>query len=236
MSAALPPKAQLARILDSLAQHLGPQLETLLAHDRFADGAAALARMASPEHRDAVLSLVGEEEAAWLSEQLLATWAEVGEIRLAPIAAIQGPTEVWLGPGTFTLSLTLQLVDIEATEVSWSGGGSPSADGLSLSLQLRRPSEGDPDELGILARVTGRTRAGRALLRARHTLLVRVPRLVLDDSRTRLRVLDQADRPGAGVSLSVGEEEHVADAQGLVRLDRPLGDDVPVRVEGVRVR
>ncbi len=154
MSETLPPRARLARLLASLSAHLPGQLETLLAAGRFADGAAALARLAAPEHREALLAGIGEAEATALAEALERAWGRVGEVVLEPIAALVGPDEVWLGPGPTPVALRLQLVDVEAVEVRWTGPGSPIEGDLAYQLVLQRPEEGAPSS-GMVARTPG---------------------------------------------------------------------------------
>jgi hypothetical protein len=50
-----------------------------------------------------------------------------------------------------------------------------------------------------------------------------------------LLVRDQAERPAAGVTVSVGATTFRTDAHGLVVLDEPLAETAELRVEGLRV-
>ncbi|MGH2898166.1 MAG: hypothetical protein ACRDMZ_05780, partial [Solirubrobacteraceae bacterium] len=118
----LPPRQRLVQLVRSLGRHLPQQLAPVAAHPRFAEPAAALARLADDAHLTAAVSSLADAEAAWLADLLLERWRTLAEPVLEPIAAIVAPVELWLGREPVRVPLSLAVVGVEpGWEVVWDG-------------------------------------------------------------------------------------------------------------------
>lgn len=227
----MPPRARLGRVVRALAHHLPAQLPDLLAHRRFADGAAALARLSAADHLQAALGAMSDEEAAWLADRLLERWSRVADPALAPEAAIAAPAEVWIGREPVTVDLVLVVDGAEpGWDVEWDGAA-PGAEPGRATVVLD-PGQG---AAAVRAHVRARAAGQRLALGAAATIEVRRPKVTVRDDRRRFVVTDQADRPAVGVVLCVGDAEHVTGAGGLVELGAAAPAGAPLRVEGIAV-
>jgi hypothetical protein len=227
----MPPRQRLGRVVRALAHHLPSQLPDLLAHRRFTDGAAALARLAATEHLDAALAAITDDEAAWLADLLLERWGRVAEPALAPEAAIVAPAEVWIGRQPVTVELALV---VDGTDSGWDAewdGATQGADPGHATILL------DPGQsiAAVRAHVRARAAGQRLALGAAATIEVRRPKVTVRDDRRRFLVTDQADRPALGVTLAIGDAEYATGPGGLVEIESAAPAGASLRVEGIAV-
>jgi hypothetical protein len=160
---ALPPRARLAQVVTSLVRRVPDELPTLLAAERFADGAAALRRLAAPDHLAAATAATGPDEAAWLAELLLARWAAVGTAELDPAAALLGPDVVAVGEQVRLVAVADAVAD--DWTVAWPVGVTPDPDDARAGLLVAVPGS------STTARVIARSDTGRVVLPATWTAL-----------------------------------------------------------------
>jgi hypothetical protein len=232
----LPGRARLARTLVGLARHLPAQLHGLVDAPRFDAERPALESFADPDRAAAAAAAMAEEEAGWLADVLEERWAAVAEVVLEPAAAILAPAEVWLGRQGVAVPLEVVVEGLdEGWAAAWEGDIAGSAAGGSVLLEARPPSVEGPAQAVARVKVDGRA-GGRRTLLVDHVLIpLRVPRVAVSADRRQLLVRDQAERPAAGVAVSVGDAAFRTDARGLVYLDERLAETAELRVEGMRV-
>jgi hypothetical protein len=65
---------------------------------------------------------------------------------------------------------------------------------------------------------------------------LRRPRVTVSEDGRKLVVSDQAGRPAVGVRVEIGDQVVTSGAGGLVALEKGMGAEAAVRVEGVVVR
>ena len=226
----LPPRQRLVQLVRSLGRHLPEQLAPLAAHPRFAEAAAALARLADDAHLTAAVSSVADAEAAWLADLLLERWRSLAEPTLEPIAAIVAPVELWLGREPVRVPLSVAVVGADpGWEVVWDGATAMSgSSGAAVAIA-------DPAAHVITCRahVRARTPSGRVALTAAARILLRRPVVTVRDDRHRIIVADQHGAPAVGVILAIGDREHTTGPGGLVELAQPASPGAPLRVQGV---
>ncbi|GAA3389440.1 hypothetical protein [Cryptosporangium minutisporangium] len=155
MSPPVPPTMLLAHVLtalgDWLPRHFGPLLEA----DRFTDGCAVLARLATPEGAAAASGWLDPPEAARLTDLILARWAVLGPVEVLPLAVVVGPDESHHEYRLATYGLD------DGWTARWSGPVTPAADGRTATSTGRD----DPDAR-VTARVFGTSAVGRVILGA----------------------------------------------------------------------
>jgi hypothetical protein len=232
MTTELPPRERLAHVVRSLLRRLPEDHAALLDAERFAEGRAALARLAAAGAVEAAVAATAPAEAAALADRLLERWGHIGEVRLEPHAAILGPEEIWLGeeaPREIAFDLAVSGL-AEGWSANWSGEARPDADGRAAVLELRPEAGADTARLAV--RVIGRGPEGRCILAAGRTIPLRRPRLELDAARRRLLLRDQHGRIGARVEVTIaGETWRTSDA-GILDLPAPLPLGAEVTVGG----
>lgn len=232
----LPGRARLARTLVALARHLPVQLKGLVDSPRFDADRTALESFADPDRAARAAAAMAEEEAGWLADVLAARWAAVAAVVLEPTAAILAPTEIWLGRQAVVVPLDVVVEGLdEGWDATWDGELSGSAAGASVLLEARPPEAEGPAQVVARVKVQGRAGGKRTLLVDHVRIPLRVPRLAVSADRRQLLVRDQAERPAAGVTVSVDATAFRTDAHGLVLLDEPLAETAELRVEGLRV-
>ena len=228
---ALPPPTALSRLLAGLAEHLPAQLDVLLAHDRYADEAAALSRLASAAHRASAVEAMSDREATYLHDALHTSWAAIAEVRLPPVCAIAGPSDVWVRDSAVGITLRAVTDGVQdGWEATWTVRGEDRS-GPTLEFDVRP----DDDPVTVLLSVAGRTPAGRVLLDARHVVTRRTATLIVEQERRLLLIRDQHGRPGAALRVRVGADVHVTDAEGRVPLGRSLDHGRAVDVNSVEI-
>ena len=224
----LPPRHHLTQVVLSLAVHLPRQMEGLLQHGRFAQAAAALARLADSAYVDDAVAGLAEDEAARLAGLLLERWRHLGDPILEPIAAIVAPAEIWTGAEPVRVAVEVLVL---GTEPGWEAvwDGTTSASGARAVLVA------DPETAvaSCRAHVRARTATGRVALVATARILVRRPKVTVRDDGRRIVVLDQQGRPAVGVVLQIGEVEHRTGPGGLAELETPAPRGAPLRVQGI---
>ena len=226
----LPPRQRLVQLIRSLGRHLPQQLAPLVAHPRFAEPAAALARLSDDAHLTAAVALLADAEAAWLADLLLERWAALAEPVLEPIAAIVGPVEVWLGREPIRVPLSVAVVGAEpGWEVVWDGAAALAGSGGS-AVAIADPAA---HLITCRAHVRARTPSGRVALTAAARILLRRPVVTVRDDRRRLVVADQHGAPAVGVTLAIGDSEHTTGPGGLVELAQPAAPGAALRVQGI---
>lgn len=232
----LPGRARLARTLVALARHLPAQLKGLVDSPRFDADRPALESFADPDRAASAAAAMAEEEADWLADVLAARWAALADVVLEPTAAILAPAEIWLGQQAAAVPLDVVVEGLdEGWDATWEGDLSGSGAGASVLLEARPPEVEGPAQVVARVKVDGRSGGKRTLLVDHVRIPLRVPRLAVSADRRHLLVRDQAERPAAGVTVSVGATAFRTDAHGLVVLDEPLAETAELRVEGLRV-
>jgi hypothetical protein len=224
----LSPRHRLEQLIQSMARHLPVQLEGLLAHAKFTDGAAALRRFTDEHHVRAALAALDELEAEWLADQLLERWRAIGEPTLDPIAAIDAPHEIWVGVDPVRITVEVAVLGGEpGWEVIW--------DGATATTHARAVITASPSIPFVTCRahVRARSSTGRVALVAVARIAVRRPAVTVREDRRRLVVADQQGLPAVGVRLVIGDVEHVTGPGGLVELEHAASRGAPLRVEGV---
>ncbi|HSR97008.1 MAG TPA: hypothetical protein VLM79_08170 [Kofleriaceae bacterium] len=226
----LPPRQRLVQLVRSLGRHLPQQLAPLVAHPRFAEHAAALARLSDDAHLTAAVSALAETEAAWLADLLLERWHLLAVPVLEPIAAIVAPVELWLGREPVRVPLAVAVVGAEpGWEVMWDGAtatsGTPGA-----AVAIADPAA---DLIACRAHVRARTATGRVALTAAARIVLRRPAVTVRDDRRRIVVADQHGAPAVGVTLAIGDSEHTTGPGGLVELAQPAAPGAPLRVQSI---
>jgi predicted NBD/HSP70 family sugar kinase len=227
-SSALPPRAHLDQVVRSLVRHLPDQLAGLLSHGRFTDGAAAMGRLGDDAEWPALLAALGDDEAAWLAEVILERWSALADVVLDPVAAIVAPPEVWIGGEPVRIPVRVSVVGAEpGWETAWDGAAAIDA--------ARAVAVAAPGVASVVCRahVRARTAAGRTALTAVARIAVRQPSVSVREDLRRFVVSDQTGAPGVGVTLRIGERDHVTGPGGLVELDEPAARGAALRVEGV---
>lgn len=227
---ALPPRQRLVQLVRSLGRHLPEQLAPLAAHPRFAEPAAALARLADDAHLTAAVSSLPDAEAAWLADLLLERWGVLAPPILEPIAAIIAPVELWLGREPVRVPLSVAVVGAEpGWEVVWDGA-TATAGSTGAAVAIADPAA---QLITCRAHVRARTSAGRVALTAAARILLRRPQVTVRDDRRRIVVADQHGAPAVGVTLAIGDSEHTTGPGGLVELAQPAPAGAALRVQGV---
>jgi hypothetical protein len=225
---ALPPRQRLVQLVRSLGRHLPVQLAPLVAHARFAEPAAALARLGDEAHLHAAVAALGDAEAAWLADLLHARWRTLADPILEPIAAIVAPVELWLGREPVRIPLSVAVVGAEpGWEVIWDGATATTSD---HAVAIADPAA---HLIACRAHVRARTAAGRVALTAAARIVLRRPVVTVRDDRRRLVVADQHGTPAVGVALAIGDVEHTTGPGGLVELAQPAAPGAALRVQGV---
>jgi hypothetical protein len=148
---------RLLRVLVALARHLPDQLAELLPAERFADGRAALARLGDPDDLQRQLGALGDEEAGYLTTELLRRWAAVAPVTLDPLALLSGPATVRRGEPV-TLALLVEGLD-DGWTVAWSGA-QPGDDQTTATVV----ADAQAGTARVTARVMGRGQTGRTIL------------------------------------------------------------------------
>lgn len=226
--AALPPHQRLVQIARSLVRHLPGQLAPLIHAPRFADAVAALTRLADDAHLAAATSALADSEAAWLCDLLLSRWAAIGAPVLEPIAAIVAPAELWIGREPVRVTVAVAVVGADPDwEVVWDGA---TATTPGHAVALAEPSAAT---IALRAHVRARTSAGRVALTAAARIVLRRPVVTVRDDRRRLVVADQHGAPAVGVTLVIGDVEHITGPGGLVELGTAAAPGAPMRVQGI---
>jgi hypothetical protein len=224
----LPPRVRLDQVVRSLVRRLPLQLGRLLAHGRFESGARALARLGEDAHLSAALEALGEGEAAWLADEMLARWSLVGEALLDPVAALVAPPEVWIGEEPVRVRVELRVVGAEpGWDAEWDGAQAVDA---SQAVVVATPGAAT---VGCRAHVRARTAGGRIALTASARIAVRRPSVSVRDDLRRLVVVDQQGSPAVGVRLRIGDSEHVTGPGGLVDLEQAAPRGATLLVEGI---
>jgi hypothetical protein len=232
-----PPRDRLIQVASSLVRRLPGQLGTLLAAPRFEDGRSAMTRLSTPEALAQGVAAMAPEEAAWLAALLLERWSLIGEVELDPAVAIVGPTDIWLSHASRDIIYEIATLGVEeGWTAQWAGDAQPSADGRRAVLTAHPPEDDQDSTARMTVRLMGRAAGTRCILVA--TRSVRLRRLVtaLDEQRRRLVVRDHTGEPAAGVEVDVGGQAYITPPSGLLELEKPLGKDTAVRVEGEIVR
>jgi hypothetical protein len=171
----LPAPARLKRVLEAIAQTLPGDVASVLAANRFAPGAAALARLSQPKHRDAALPSLAPAEAEWLASELLRRWAQLGPPRLPPAIAIRVPEEVRAGDRTERILLRLCAEGILPEWTARWHGAEPAPDGASASVTQPPATSGEPAPISVRVHVHARGVDGaRHVLVAEATIVPRV--------------------------------------------------------------
>jgi hypothetical protein len=223
----IPPRAELTQVVLSLARHLRTQLP-LVADKRFAEGAAALTRLADEHRVEVAAASVGDAEAAWLSAVLRERWAYLAEPQLEPFAVIVAPREIWIGPEPIRVPLEVAVVGVEpGWEIMWDGATATTA---GHAHAVADPAAG---ELACRAHVRARTSAGRTILIATARISVRRAAVAVRDDLRRLVVTDQHGTPAENVSLAIGDHMYRTGPGGLVELGHAAPRGARLRVEGV---
>jgi len=216
----LPPRQRLVQLVRSLGRHLPQQLAPLAAHARFAEPAAALARLSDDAHLTAAVSSLAEAEAGWLADVLLERWRSLAEPVLEPIAAIVAPVELWVGREPVRVPLTLAVVGAEpGWEVVWDGATATPGPGGTAGTAV---AIADPAAHLITCRAHVRARAasGRVALTAAAKIALRRPVVTVRDDRRRIVVADQHGAPAVGVTLAIGDSVYTTGPGGLVEIGR----------------
>lgn len=230
----LPARARLLHVIHSLAARLPEQMTGLLDAPRFADGAAALARLSDPSHaREAVNAMV-PDEATWMADRLIERWERIAPVVLEPAAFIVIPETIWLADRPARVSITLATIGVDDDwDAVWEGAVAPGP-ASKTSVLLAPPPEGEaPAEVSVRARVRARANGQRCLLIAEARVALRRPRVIASDDGQRFVITDHTGRPAAAVRVEIGEHVITTGANGLVELPRAPLSDTPVRVEGV---
>lgn len=230
----LPPRARLLQVIRSITAALPGQMEGLLGAPRFADGAAALARLADPAHAAEAASAMPPEEAAWMADRLLSRWASIAPVVLEPTVAVVAPDAIWIGdrPARVTVSLATSGVD-DDWEAVWEGSVIPGPPGKSCVISASPPEGDAPAEAVVRARVRARAGGQRCVLVAEARVPIRRPRITASDDGLRLVIADHTGKPAPGARVEVGDQIFESGPGGLVALPRAAAADLPVRVEGV---
>jgi len=224
----LPPRQRLVQILRSLGRHLPVQLAPLIGSPRFATGMAALARLGDDAQLATAVAALGDAEAAWLAERLLARWHALAEPILEPTAAIVAPVAVWIGREPVRVALSVAVVGAEPDwEVVWDGATATTAGGAVVTADATTAT------LAVRAHVRARTATGRVALTAAARIAVRTPVVTVRDDRRRIVVADQHGAPAVGVTLTIGDVDHVTAPGGLVELGTPAAPGAAMRVNGI---
>lgn len=226
----LPPRQRLVQLVRSLGRHLPQQLAPLAAHPRFAEPAAALARLSDDAHLMTAVSSLADAEAAWLTDLLLERWRTLAEPVLEPIAAIVAPVELWMGREPVRVPLSLAVVGVEpGWEVVWDGAtASPGSAGAAVAI-----ADPTANLITCRAHVRARTPSGRVALTAAARIELRRPVVTVRDDRRRIVVADQLGAPAVGVTLAIGDSEHTTGPGGLVELGQPAIPGAALRVQGI---
>lgn len=227
----LPARQRLVQVMASLRRRLPSQLEGLLAHPRFAAGAAALDRLSDDALADAIGALPPDEAAA-IADALLARWARLADVVLDPHAGIVHPDEVWIGARPVVIAIAVEVVEADVDDVAWDGAVA-DADPRRATITIPAPAASGPADVFVRAHVRARTAAGRCALVASARIPVRQPRLAISDDRRRVVATDHAGRPAVGVPLGIGDRVVVTGPGGLVEVEQPLAPNAALTLAGV---
>ncbi|MBZ4334591.1 hypothetical protein [Corallococcus sp. AS-1-12] len=231
---ALPPRQRLGHLVRSLAKYLPAQLDGLLEHARFKDGAEALQRLADPAHVDKALARMSPEEAGWLADLLTERWSWIAGVQLDPEVAIVVPEELWVGAEALRVPVWLAAVGLdEGFEAVWEGAVLPSPPASTATLLARPPQGKAPEVARLRAQVRASVKGQRCVLIAQAQVALRRPAVVVSDDRRRLLAQDHSGRPAVGCRLEIGPDVHVTGAGGLVELEVPAPPGVPLKLEGI---
>lgn len=231
---ALPPRQRLGHLVRSLAKYLPGQLDGLLEHARFKDGAAALQRLAEPAHAETALARMSPEEAGWLADLLTERWSWIADIQLDPEVAIVVPEELWMGAEPIRLPLSLAAVGLdEGFEAIWEGAVLPGPPSSKATLLAKPPEGKAPAVARIRAQVRASVKGQRCVLIAQAQVVLRRPSVVVSEDRRRLLAQDHTGRPAVGCRLEIGLNVHLTGAGGLVELEVPAPSGVSLKLEGI---
>lgn len=159
-TAALPPQAELARVVAAVCADLDGRWSALLADERWAEVTETLERLSAPGAVARLARTLGDEECARIAALLLARWLALGEVRLPPAAAIRGPFE---DPSGAELTVVVDGLE-EGWTATWHGPVEPVvADAARPSVRLVGHRS---EPAHVTVRVFGRTPHGRTILAA----------------------------------------------------------------------
>ncbi|APR75682.1 Hypothetical protein A7982_01028 [Minicystis rosea] len=233
----LPPQAFLLHVVRSLTTKLPEQMSGLLEMPRFADGSAALARLADSVHARSGAEAMPPEEARWMSDRLLERWSRIAPVSLDPAVFVVAPDELWMGDRAVQAPVSLATLGIEDDwEAIWEGSVLPGPPGKTCTLSASPPAGDTAAEAVVRARVRARASGQRCVLVAEARVKLRRPRVAVSEDGRKLVVSDQTGRPAVGVRVETGDQVVTSGAGGLVELDKGMAADAGVRVEGVMVR
>jgi hypothetical protein len=211
-----PPRDYLAHLVKAISKRLPEDYAYLLEQERFSEEVASLERLRRPEHLSQAIRAMRDVEAAWLAERLLARWSRIGEVKLEPAVAIQGPDEVWLGDAPRTITLNLATLGVEeGWRAQWMGDLSISEDGQKAQLNLEPPVGEEPVRVNLGVRLLGRAEGARCVLSAQRCIEVRRALVDFDAMNHQLRLRDQTGRPGECVALRSGDWTSATDLDGI---------------------
>lgn len=230
-------RAQLVRVVLSLAKRLPIDLGSLLGAGRFDAERLALTRLAEPSHAWAAARSMSEAEAQWLSEVLRERWAEIGSVELDPFVAVVAPERVWLSRGVNSVRFEVAVDGLdEGQQVQWTGSlwkGGAVAQSVVIG-ELLLTGDGVPGDIYARVAVDGRAAGKRVLLVDEVVVRVSVPVLIINDDRTQLIFADHLERRAVEANVRVGQTEYRTDRHGMLRLDTPAEPGATVSIEGVR--
>lgn len=232
----LPPRAFLRHVIRSLTTKLPAQMAGLLEAPRFAEGAAALARLGDEAHARSGAEAMTPEEASWMADRLFERWARIADAALDPAVFVVAPEELWMGDRAVQVPVSLSTLGIDDDwEAVWEGSVLPGPPGKTCTLLASPPAGEAAAEAVVRARVRARASGQRCVLLAEARVKLRRPRVTVSEDGRKLLVADQAGRPAVGARVEIGDQVMTSGAGGLVELEKGIIADA-VRVEGVLVR
>ncbi len=250
---AFPPRAQLVRVVISLAKHLPEDLGSLLEAGRFDAERTAVSRLADPAYAWAAARSMEESEASWLSGVLLERWAEVANVNLEPFAAIVARERVWLSRGAIAARGVGGDVQVNSPHntakvrfevavdglddgfaVRWSG---PRLDedvetGAVVECELCLEDGSVPADVYARVTVEGRHSGKRILLVDEAKVRVSMPVFIISDDRKQFVFQDHLERRAVNVDVRVGSVDGRTDRAGTLHLEEPAEPGAQVYIEG----
>ncbi len=167
-------RARLARALRALSAELPSQMEGLLEAARFAEGRAALTRLADRDYAAAAVSQLTDAEAEALADRLLSRWQRIGTPVTAQEANLRAPAEVWVGTEVLRIPIDALVEGVdEDWQAVWEGPIEDRSPSKSATLIVEPLVGVETATLHVRAHIRGRARGERVVLVAESNILVR---------------------------------------------------------------